>query len=246
MPPKIYSRLWIAAAVVAVSVATGAALIRSRDPGIPESGQSSRRATTATVTRQDFLRIVRLSGTVEAVESTTIAAPRLSGPNSNSLIITKLIKPGTPIKKGDLIVEFDRQTQIATALDRRAELNDLDQQIKKKEAGERAARVKDDGEILLAESALSRARLETIKNELVPKIQAEKNDLAVEQAQATLNQLKATYALKRKAAEADLQILKIRRDRADNAMRQAESNAEEQQHGGSAGRRRGPRRRAGR
>ena len=125
-----------------------------------------------------------------------------------------------------MIVEFDRQTQIASALDRRAELNDLEQQIKKKDAGERAARVKDDGEILLADSALSRAKLETIKNELLPKIQSEKNDLAVEQAQATLNQLKATYALKRKAAEADLQILKIRRDRADNAMRQAESNAE--------------------
>jgi multidrug efflux pump subunit AcrA (membrane-fusion protein) len=226
MPPKLYSRLWIAAAVIAISVATGAALMRSRDPGIPASGHSARRPTTATVTRQDFVRTVRLSGTVEAVETTTIAAPRLSGPSSNSLVITKLVKPGTPIKKGDLIVEFDRQTQIATALDRRAELNDLEQQIKKKDAGERAARVKDDGEILLAESTLSRARLETIKNELVPKIQAEKNDLAVEQAQATLNQLKATYALKRKAAEADLQILKIRRDRADNAMRQAESNAE--------------------
>ena len=226
MPPKIYSRLWIAAAVVLVSVATGAALMRGRDPGIPENGQSNRRAATATVTRRDFVRTVRLSGTVEAVKSTTVAAPRLSGPGSNSLVITKLVKPGTPIQKGELIVEFDRQTQIATALDRRAELNDLDQQIKKKDAAERAARVKDDGEILLAESALSRAKLETVKNELVPKIQAEKNDLAVEQAQATLNQLKATYALKRKAAEADLQILKIRRDRAENAMRQAESNAE--------------------
>jgi multidrug efflux pump subunit AcrA (membrane-fusion protein) len=212
--------------VILVSVATGAALMRGRDPGIPESGQSARRATTATVTRQDFVRTVRLSGTVEAVESTTIAAPRLMGPNTNSLVITKLVKPGTPIQKGDLIVEFDRQTQIATALDRRAELNDLEQQIRKKEAAERAARVKDDGEIVLAESALSRAKLETIKNELVPKIQAEKNDLAVEQAQATLTQLKSTYALKRKAAEADLQILKIRRDRAENAMRQAESNAE--------------------
>ena len=74
MPPKTYSRLWIAAIVVLVSVATGAALMRSRDPGIPDSGQSSRRSTTATVTRQDFLRAVRLSGTVEAVESTTVAA----------------------------------------------------------------------------------------------------------------------------------------------------------------------------
>jgi len=225
MPPKSQSRLWIAAAVVLVSVATGAALMRGRDPGNPESGQSGRRPTTATVKRQDFVRSVRLSGTVEAVESTTIATPRLSGPGTNSLVITKLIKAGSPVQKGDLLVEFDRQTQLANALDRRAELNDLEQQIRKKDAGERAARARDDGEILLAESALSRAKLETVKNELLPRIQAEKNNLAVEQAAATLKQLKATYALKRKAAEADLQILKIRRDRADNAMRQAESNA---------------------
>ncbi len=226
MPPKTYSRLWIAIAVVLVSVATGAALMRVRDPGRPESGQSGRRPTTATVKRQDFVRMVRLSGTVEAVESTTIATPRLAGPNSQSLVITKLIKAGAPVEKGDLLVEFDRQTQLATALDRRAELNDLEQQIRKKDATERANKARDDGEILLAESSLSRARLETNKNELVPRIQAEKNDLAVEQAIATLNQLKTTYALKRKAAEADLQILKIRRDRAENAMRQAESNAE--------------------
>ena len=226
MPPKTYSRLWIAIAVVLVSVATGAALMRVRDSGRPESGQSGRRPATATVKRQDFVRMVRLSGTVEAVESTTIATPRLAGPNSQSLVITKLIKAGAPVEKGDLLVEFDRQTQLATALDRRAELNDLEQQIRKKDATERSNKARDDGEILLAESALSRARLETNKNELVPRIQAEKNDLAVEQAVATLNQLKTTYALKRKAAEADLQILKIRRDRAENAMRQAESNAE--------------------
>ena len=226
MPPKSYSRLWIAIAVVLISVATGAALMRGRDPGNPDSGQSGKRETTATVKRQDFVRTVRLSGTVEAVESTTIAAPRLSGPNTQSLVITKLIKAGSPVEKGDLLVEFDRQTQLANALDRRAELNDLEQQIRKKEAGERATRARDDGEILLAESALSRARLETTKNELLPRIQAEKNDLSVEQAVATQNQLKTTYALKRKAAEADLQILKIRRDRAENAMRQAETNAE--------------------
>ncbi len=81
MPPKSYFRLWIAAAVVLVSVATGAALMRGRDPGNPEFGQSGRRQTTATVTRRDFVHVVRLSGTVEAVESTTIATPRLAGPN---------------------------------------------------------------------------------------------------------------------------------------------------------------------
>jgi HlyD family secretion protein len=60
---------------------------------------------------------------------------------------------------------------------------------------------------------------------MIPKIEAEKNKNALEQARATLKQLKETYDLKRKAAEADLRILKIRRDRAEQAMRMAETNA---------------------
>ena len=106
-------------------------------------------------------------------------------------------------------------------------MQDLEQQIRKREAQERAARARDDeSEIMLAESAVSRAELEMLKNEMLPKINAEKNTLALEQAQATLKQLKATYDLKRQAAAADVRILQIRRDRAENAMRQAEGNAE--------------------
>ena len=198
MPPKSYSRLWIAAAVVLVSVATGAAIMRGRDPGIPDpdspaDGRPRRRSRAGTSCAS-----VRLSGTVEAVESTTIATPRLAGPNVAVPRHHQAGRAGAPVQKGDLIVEFDRQEQLEKALDRRAELNDLEQQIRKKDAGERAARSRDDSEILHAESALSRAELETVKNELLPKIQAEKNDLALEEAQATLKQLKATYELKRK------------------------------------------------
>jgi HlyD family secretion protein len=65
-----------------------------------------------------------------------------------------------------------------------------------------------------------------LKNDMIAKILAEKNTLAREQAEATLKQLKTTYELKRKAAEADLRILRIRRDRAESAMRMAEINAE--------------------
>lgn len=226
MPPRRRFRLWILVAVLLVLAAMGAAMLSARDPSSPGSGQSRRRQATSTVERRDFVRSIRLSGTVEAVDSTTIPAPRLRGPNTNSLVITRLVRAGVAVRKGDLIVEFDRQTQLAAALDRRAELGDLEQQIRKREAAERAARAKDEGEILLAESALSRAKLEILKNEMIPKIQAEKNQQALEQAEATLKQLRATFDLKRKAADADLRILLIRRDRAENAMRQAETNAE--------------------
>jgi HlyD family secretion protein len=142
-----------------------------------------------------------------------------------SLVITRLIPPGTRVKQGDLLVEFDRQNQVQTALDRRAELKDFDQQILRKQAEERAAQARDDSDIQLADSALARAKLEMVKNEMLPAIQAEKNTQALEQAAARLQQLKQTYALKRQAAEADLEILRIRRGKAEGAMVQAEANA---------------------
>ena len=234
MHPPQPARTRKRAAMVAVclfGIGTAVALlIAGSHETDPVAGQpatsSSRRQTTVTLARRDFVRGVRLSGTVEAIESTTISAPRLAGPNTMSLVITRLIRPGSPVKPGDLIVEFDRQQQLQNALDRRAELQDLEQQIRKREAQERAAAAKDDSEIKVAESSVSRAELEMIKNDMIPKIEAEKNALALEQSQATLKQLKTTYDLKRKAAEADLRILRIRRDRAEGAMRMAETNSE--------------------
>jgi multidrug resistance efflux pump len=130
------------------------------------------------------------------------------------------------VRAGDLVVEFDRQDQLKNALDRRVELNDLEQQIRKKQAEGNAARARDDSELMQAQSSLGRAQLEILKNEMLPKIQAEKNTQALEEAHAKVRQLKTTYDLKRAAADADLRILQIRRDRAENAMRQAESNAD--------------------
>ena len=220
------SRLWFGLGVLAVAAVAGAALMSARDPGGAESGQSGRRQTTYAVIRRDFIRSVRLNGTVEAVQATTISVPRLAGQNTPSLVVTRLIRAGATVKPGDLLVEFDRQDQLKNALDRRVELNDLEQQIRKKEAEERAARAKDESELKQAESQEGRARLELVKNEFLPRIQAEKNQQALEEASAKLAQLKKTFDLKRKAAEADLQILQIRRDRADNAMKQAEANAD--------------------
>jgi multidrug efflux pump subunit AcrA (membrane-fusion protein) len=207
-----------AAAAVAIAVV---ALRPARSGNGPRSGQAS----TATIARRDFVRAIRLSGTVEAVQATTISAPRLSGPNTNSLVITKLVRAGSMVKPGDLLVEFDRQVQLQTALDRRAELSDLEQQIRRKAAESSAARARDDSELQQAESALARAELEMLKNPMIARILAEKNEQALEEAKARLAQLKKTYDLKRLAAEADLKVLVIRKDKAENAMRQAETNA---------------------
>lgn len=203
------------------AVAASLASARAQRPPKPASTPD----TAFTVTAREFVHTVRLSGTVEAVEATTVAAPRLSGPSSSSLVISRLVKAGTRVQPGDLLVEFDRQAQVITALDRRAELNDLEQQIRRRVAEENSARARDDSELLQARSAVSRADLEMAKNEMLPRIQAEKNTQALEQAKARLDQLTKTFDLKRKAAAADIRILEIRRDKAGNAMKMAEMNA---------------------
>jgi HlyD family secretion protein len=214
---------WLGGSVCALAaLAVVSFVVRAQSPAPETRGRES----SSTVSRRDFTKSIRLSGTVEAVEATTISTPRLAGQNSQSLVITRLVRPGSTVHKGDVIVEFDRQDQLKSALDRRVELNDLEQQIRKKDAEGRAARARDDSEMLQAENAQNRAQLEMLKNEMLPRIQAEKNTQAFEEARAKLKQLKTTYDLKRQAAEADLRILQIRRDRAENAMRQAECNAD--------------------
>jgi multidrug efflux pump subunit AcrA (membrane-fusion protein) len=101
----------------------------------------------------------------------------------------------------------------------------LEGEIAKKRAEQAALEAKDRTEVAAAEHDVERARLDVRKNDLIPKIDAEKNTLALNQAIARFEQLQTTFALKRKAAAADLQILEIRRERAERALRYAENNA---------------------
>lgn len=181
---------------------------------------------TAVVEQRDFVKTIRLHGIVEAVESHAIAAPRLSGQGLGTLIITKLVVNGSSVHQGDVLVEFDRQVQLRNVLDKQAEYRDLEDQIKKKQADQAAARAADETELKQAEDAEKTAELEVKKNEIVSKIDAEKNIENLEQARATFQQLKETFDLKRKAARADLAILEIQRDRAQAAMRWAQGNTE--------------------
>jgi multidrug efflux pump subunit AcrA (membrane-fusion protein) len=180
------------------------------------------------VSRGSFIRTLRLTGIIESIRYHNVAAPRLvgvSGPGSNTLIITKLTGGGALVKEGDLLVEFDRQNQLKAAFDKRAEYLDLEEQIRKKRGEQEQAGARDDAELALAGYAVDSARLEVRKNEVLPAINAEKNSQRLEEAQARLKQLQATFELKRRAEQAEVRILEIQRDRARTAMQQAEQNA---------------------
>ena len=141
------------------------------------------------------------------------------------LIITFLSKPGTRVKDGDRVLAFDQQEQQRLANDRRGEVVDLESQLDRKKAEQTAAEAKDRTGIVAAENDVERAKLAVATNDLIARVAAEKNSLTLEQNLAKLEQLRATFKLKREAASADLQILEIRRDRAQRALSYAEQNA---------------------
>ena len=168
---------------------------------------------------------IRLKGTTAAVESRAIQAPLIAGQKVGTLTITKLIPSGTRVRKGDLLVEFDRQAQFRDSIDKQAQADDLNQQVIEAEAKEDAARAKDETEIHQAQDDLSKAKLEMEKVELLSRIDAEKAQENLDEAKATLAQLKQTFDLKRKAAQASIRILEIQRDRARETMLHAQANA---------------------
>ena len=203
-----------------VAVAVGAAVLGARcGVTAPEAVAAGDQASVPVAAAS-----IRLTGTVEAAQSTAIAVPRLQGPFAPLLIIG-LVKAGTEVQAGDPIVEFDRQQQIRDAFDRRAELINIAGEIEKKKAEQAALEAKDLTELRAAENDVARAELEVRKNELIASIDAEKNSLALEQARARFAQLQTTFKLKRAAAEADLRILEIRHTRAERALGYAEGNA---------------------
>jgi multidrug efflux pump subunit AcrA (membrane-fusion protein) len=177
------------------------------------------------VERKNLSQTLRLNGTTQASRSFIVLAPRLEGAQVGSMVVTKLAPAGAHVKIGDLLVEFDPQAQMKDYLDKKSTYDNLVSQVAQKQTDEDIARAKDDTAMKQAEDELKRAQLEIQRNEVVSRIDAEKNQEAVDEGQATLKQLKETYQLKRAAAVAAIKILEIQRDRAKEAMRYALANA---------------------
>jgi multidrug resistance efflux pump len=110
-------------------------------------------------------------------------------------------------------------------IDKQAQSIDQNNSVLEAQAKEASARAKDETEIKQAENNLSKTRLEMQKSELLSRIDAEKAKQDQDEAEATLKQLKETFELKRKAAQASIHILEIERDRTRETMLHAQVNA---------------------
>ncbi len=209
---------WMVLALAVLLVAVIALIVsRSKSPATANRAQSS---------SINPGQVLRLRGTTEAVQARAMLAPLLEGQQVGTLTIVHLTPPGTRVKQGDLLVEFDRQAQLRDFFDKQAEYRKLVDQVAEEQAKESAARAKDETELKAAEDNLRKTELEITKAEIVSRIDAEKNQENLDEAKATFSQLKETFDLKRKAALAAIRILEIQRDRTQQTMLHAQANSD--------------------
>jgi multidrug efflux pump subunit AcrA (membrane-fusion protein) len=210
---------WIITGAVVVLGIVAFVFVGSRTK-TPAIGTSAASAST------NPTQVLRLKGTTEAVQSRAILAPLLAGQSVPTLTIIHLTTAGTRVKQGDLLVEFDRQAQMRDFVDKQADYAKLVDQVAEEQAKENAARAKDETELKTAEDNLRKSELEMQKEEIVSRIDAEKNQENLDEAKATFEQLRETFDLKRKAALAAIRILEIQRDRTQQTMLHARANAD--------------------
>jgi multidrug resistance efflux pump len=183
---------------------------------------------TCAAEKRDFVRTVRLNGVLEASHYFSVVAPRLAGPGG-PLIITKLAPAGSSVKPGDVLVEFDPQTQLKNYLEKEAEYLGLLEQLKQKRAERVSAAGQDENDVARAQNDVDRARLDVSKSEVLSRIDADKNQQTLEEAQARLVQLKKKSEARGRAAAAEARSLELRAARSKRSMEYAQRNMERMQ-----------------
>ena len=158
---------------------------------------------TTAVRRGDVVIRSYTRGELRAVRSIMLVAPNLFG----TVQVTRLAPLGAVAREKDLIVEFD-DSEVRSRLDeKRLELEQLDEQIKKAKAELEIRTNQDQVELLRARYAVRRAELEVKRNELLSQIDATKNKLNLDEAQRRLKQLESDVKSRLEQSQAELAVL---------------------------------------
>ncbi|MGC8793233.1 MAG: efflux RND transporter periplasmic adaptor subunit, partial [Bryobacteraceae bacterium] len=149
-------------------------------------------------------------GELRPVRQVTLIAPNLFG----TVQITRLAPLGAFAKEKDLIVEFDDSEVRSRLEDRELELQQIEEQIKKAQADLAIRNNQDQVDLLKARYSVRLAELEVRRAELKSAIDAKKDLLTLEEARRRLKQLESDIKSRLEQAEAEIAVLRERRNRA--------------------------------
>jgi HlyD family secretion protein len=211
----------LAVAILCATVLTGCS--ESNKPVVSKPPHPSSAATTPN--HAGHPRTVRWTGLLEAVRSTRVTVPQVTGQNFR-ITLTRIVPNGATVKKGDVIAEFDPLEQLDQARQSSAKYDDLSYQVKQRMADNAANTEKRRLEREQAEADLAKAQLEVSKAPVLGDIDAKQNVILAAKAQARVESLRKTHPQEERADRAALRILELQRDRQKAALERARANLE--------------------
>jgi len=194
----------LAAVVVVVAVAGAGIAMNARTGSAPN-------VTTAEVTRGDFVDYIQIRGDIRPAKSIVLSAPLQAG---GELQIVKLVKNGAPVKKGELVVEFDATSLQQRLLERRSELKTAENEIEQSLAQAKITAEQQATNLMKAKYDVERAKLDLGKRDLVSRIEYEGAKLSLADAEQRLKEIEARNLQAKAGSDADLLRAKRRRDKA--------------------------------
>uniref|UniRef100_Q01SG0 Efflux transporter, RND family, MFP subunit n=1 Tax=Solibacter usitatus (strain Ellin6076) TaxID=234267 RepID=Q01SG0_SOLUE len=161
------------------------------------------------VRRGEFIISVRTRGDIKSARSLILKAPQVPG-----LRIVRLATAGRPVKKGDVVVEFDGSQQDQNVISRTTTVRAADGDIVQTKATQKIDDEADSMNKMSSEYDLERAKLDASKAEVLSAIEGEKNRIQVGVSEGSLQTVKASINAHQVGHEADLSRLNQRKDKA--------------------------------
>jgi multidrug efflux pump subunit AcrA (membrane-fusion protein) len=202
------------AAVVVGILAVGAAIVVAV-PRLPERGST---VPTARVSKGPLQVTVHATGELRAGRTVTLVTPPVGG----MLRIVQMRTTGMPVKAGEIVMEFDPADHEYALIQAKSELAEADQEIVKMKADAEVQRAQDDVALLTARFDVRKAELDASANELIPRVEAQKNLLSLEEARRRLAQLEEDVKSRAATNQASLVVVQEKRNKAVLAMQRAQ------------------------
>jgi len=182
------------------------------------TGTTEVEVAVARVRRADFIISVRTRGDIKSSHSSILKAPQVPG-----LRIVHLADNGRPIKKGEVVVEFDGVQQEQNVISRTTAVRAADGDIEQTKATQVINDEADAMSKMQSEYDLERSKLDASKAEVLSAIDGEKNRIQVGVSEGSLQQVKATINAHQVGNQADLNRLDQRKVKATKDLDQAQS-----------------------
>jgi HlyD family secretion protein len=168
---------------------------------------------TARARKGEFVISVRARGEIKSTRSVILSAPQVP-----DLTIVKLADSGKPIKKGDIVVQFDAAAQEQALLERTTTVRTADSEIVQTKASHKIIDEMDSMNLMQSEYNVERAKLEASKAEILSEIEGAKNRIEVTVAEGDLKQVDTTIQSHKISQQADIDRLSERKQKAARDM----------------------------